>query len=93
MKIELFMGFIIRLNIQNAPLEDRARLLSANVSMSIEHTMQSISERKNFPLLEDFTLTESPTKHLPLRLIHAYSSLPIMLPPNPQSQLRGIPSG
>ena len=66
-----------RLNIQNAPLEDRARLLSANVSMSIEHTMQSISERKNFPLLEDFTLTESPTKHLPLRLIHAYSSLPI----------------
>ena len=35
-----------RLNVINAPLEDRARLLSAKVSMSIEHTMQSISRKK-----------------------------------------------
>lgn len=67
-----------RLNIENAPLEDRARLLSAKVSMSIEHTMQSIAERKNLPLLDDFALPENPTTHLPLRLIHAYSSLPIV---------------
>ena len=67
-----------RLNIENAPPEDRARLLSAKVSMSIEHTMQSIAERKNLPLLDDFALPENPTTHLPLRLIHAYSSLPIV---------------
>ena len=54
-----------RLNVQNAPLEERARLLSAKVSMSIEHTMQSISERKNFPLLDIFSLPENPTRHLP----------------------------
>ena len=63
-----------RLNVQNAPLEERARLLSAKVSMSIEHTMQSISERKNFPLLDNFSLPENPTRHFPLRLIHAFSS-------------------
>jgi len=66
-----------RLNIQNAPLEERARLLSAKVSMSIEHTMQSISDRKKYPLLDDFTLPENPTRNFPLRLIHAFSSLPI----------------
>jgi type II secretory ATPase GspE/PulE/Tfp pilus assembly ATPase PilB-like protein len=66
-----------RLNIQNAPLEDRARLLSAKVSMSIEHTMQSISDRKKYPLLDDFKLPENPTRNFPLRLIHAFSSLPI----------------
>ena len=56
-----------RLNIQNAPLEDRARLLAAKVSMSIEHTMQSISERKNFPLLDDFIMQENLTRNFPLR--------------------------
>ena len=66
-----------RLNIQNAPLEERARLLSAKVSMSIEHTMQSISDRKKYPLLDDFNLPENPTRNFPLRLIHAFSSLPI----------------
>jgi FixJ family two-component response regulator len=66
-----------RLNIQNAPLEERARLLSAKVSMSIEHTMQSISDRKQYPLLDDFNLPENPTRNFPLRLIHAFSSLPI----------------
>lgn len=72
-----------RLNIQNAPLEDRARLLSAKVSMSIEHTMQSISERKNFPLLDDFLLAENPTRNFPLRLIHAFSSLPVEVEQSP----------
>ena len=72
-----------RLNIQNAALEDRARLLSAKVSLSIEHTMQSISERKNFPLLDDFSLPENPTRHFPLRLIHAFSSLPIEVTKSP----------
>ena len=72
-----------RLNIQNAPLEDRARLLAAKVSMSIEHTMQSISERKNFPLLDDFIMQENPTRNFPLRLIHAFSSLPIEVEKSP----------
>ena len=72
-----------RLNIQNAPLEDRARLLSAKVSMSIEHTMQSISERKNFPLLTEFSLTENPTRNFPLRLIHAFSTLPVEVEQSP----------
>ena len=75
-----------RLNIQNAPLEDRARLLSAKVSMSIEHTMQSISDRKHLPLLDDFTLSENPTRNLPLRLIHAFSSLPVVVEKSPIHQ-------
>ena len=75
-----------RLNVMNAPLEDRARLLSAKVSMSIEHTMQSISERKSFPLLDDFTLSENPTRNLPLRLIHAFSSLPIQVEKSPVNE-------
>jgi len=72
-----------RLHIENAPLEERARLLSAKVSMSIEHTMQSISERKNFPMLDDFSLPENPTRHFPLRLIHAFSSLPVEVAESP----------
>ena len=50
-----------RLNIQNAPLQDRQDYLLTKVSMSIEHTMQSIAERKKFPLLDDFSILENPT--------------------------------
>ena len=66
-----------RLNILASPLEDRARLLAAKDSDSIDSTIRKIADRCQLPFLENFELVENPTKKLPLRLIHAFSCLPI----------------
>jgi general secretion pathway protein E len=66
-----------RLNIISAPLEDRTRLLAAKFSDSVESTIRKIADRSNLPFVEDFELVENPTKKIPLRLIHAFSCLPI----------------
>jgi general secretion pathway protein E len=66
-----------RLNVVSAPLEDRARLLAAKFSDSVDSTIRKIADRTNLPFLEDFELVENPTQKLPLRLIHAFSCLPI----------------
>ena len=65
-----------RLNILNNPMEDRARILSSKVSLSIEETMKEMSDRAGIPLVENFELSDNPTKLIPLRLIHNYSCLP-----------------
>ena len=65
-----------RLNVLNNPMEDRARILSSKVSLSIEETMKEMSDRAGIPLVENFELSDNPTKLLPLRLIHNYSCLP-----------------
>ena len=66
-----------RLNVLAAPHEDRARLLAAKYSDSLDSTVRKIAERANLPFMEDFELVENPTKKLPLRLIHAFSCLPV----------------
>jgi general secretion pathway protein E len=66
-----------RLNIVGAPLEDRARLLASKFSDSIDSTVRKIAEQTNLPFVDNFRLVENPTKKLPLRLIHAFSCLPI----------------
>ena len=66
-----------RINVVSAPLEDRARLLAAKCSDSVDSTIRKISERVHLPFLEHFELVENPTRKLPLRLIHAFSCLPI----------------
>jgi len=65
-----------RLNVLNNPMEDRARILSSKVSLSIEETMKEMSGRAGIPLVENFELSDNPTKLIPLRLIHNYSCLP-----------------
>ena len=60
-----------------SPHEDRARLLAAKYSDSLDSTVRKIAERANLPFMEDFELVENPTKKLPLRLIHAFSCLPV----------------
>ncbi len=65
-----------RLNVLNNPMEDRARILSSKVSLSIEETMKEMSDRAGIPLVENFELSDNPTKLIPLRLIHNYSCLP-----------------
>ena len=66
-----------RLNIQNAPIEDRTRLLASKLSSSVDETMRKIGEKTAFDYLDDFELPENPTKLLPLRLIHSFCCLPL----------------
>ena len=66
-----------RLNVLNNPAEDRARILSSKVSLSVEETVKAMSKYSGVPLIESFDLAESPTKLLPLRLIHSFCCLPI----------------
>lgn len=65
-----------RLNVLNNSKEDRARILSSKVSLSIEETMKEMSDYTGIPLAESFELSENPTKLIPLRLIHNYCCLP-----------------
>ena len=65
-----------RLNVLNNSKEDRARILSSKVSLSIEETMKEMSDHTGIPLAESFELSENPTKLVPLRLIHNYCCLP-----------------
>ena len=67
-----------RLNILSHPVEERARILSAKVSLNIEQTMEEISERTKIPLVDEIKLPENPTKLIPLRLIHNFSCLPTL---------------
>ena len=66
-----------RLNVMNAPLEDKARILSSQTSSSVDETMSEISKKTNLVYLESFELPENPTKILPLRLIHSFCCLPL----------------
>ena len=65
-----------RLNITNAPKEDRARLLASKYSKSVDEIMVEIGKRTNLDYQDDFELPENPTKLLPMRLIHGYCCLP-----------------
>ena len=47
-----------RLNILNNPTEDRARILSSKVSLSIDETMQKMSENTGIPLVDGFELSK-----------------------------------
>lgn len=42
--------------------------------------MLQMSDRTKLPYLKDFTIAETPTKLIPLRLIHSFSCLPIIRP-------------
>jgi len=66
-----------RLNILSAPLEERARILAAKYSFSLDVAVRKIAEKAELPFVETFELVENPTKRLPLRLIHAFDCLPI----------------
>ena len=66
-----------RLNVINAPLEDKARILSSQTSSSVDETLSEISKKTNLVYLESFELPENPTKILPLRLIHSFCCLPL----------------
>ena len=78
-----------RLNIMSTPIEDRARVLAAKISGTVEDTMLQMSDRTNLPYLQDFTISETPTKLIPLRLIHSFSCLPIIRPSiKPRSKQR-----
>ena len=66
-----------RLNVMNAPLEDKARILSSQTSSSVDETLSEISKKTNLVYLESFELPENPTKILPLRLIHSFCCLPL----------------
>jgi len=64
-------------SILEAPIEDRARLLAATRSKSVDDVMQSIADQVQLAVLKEFELAESPTKHVPLRIIHDYCCLPV----------------
>ncbi len=63
--------------IMEAPIEDRARLVAASRSKSVDEVISSISSQVEIPVLRDFELLESPTKYIPLRIIHEYCCLPV----------------
>ena len=65
-----------RLNILSNPSEERARVLSAKVSLSLEDTMTKIASFTQIPLVEEIQLSDNPTKLIPLRLIHNFNCLP-----------------
>ena len=69
-----------RLNILSAPLEDRARILAAKYSYSLDVAVRKIAEQAKLPYHDSFELVENPTKKLPLRLIHAFACLPVTPP-------------
>mgnify|MGYP003324576041 CR=1 FL=1 len=78
-----------RLNILSNPTEERARMLAAKISGTVEDTMLQMSDRTKLPYLQDFTIADTPTKLIPLRLIHSFSCLPIIRPSiKPRSQGR-----
>ncbi len=68
-----------RLNILNAPKEDRARLLASRYSKPVEEIMVEIGKKTDMEYQEDFEMPENPTKLLPMRLIHNYCCLPMTI--------------
>jgi general secretion pathway protein E len=71
-----------RLNILNSPKEDRARLLASKYSKPVEEIMLEIGNKTDLEYQEDFEMPENPTKLLPMRLIHNYCCLPIVIDEN-----------
>ena len=71
-----------RLNILNAPKEDRARLLASKYSKPVEEIMVEIGNKTDMDYQEDFEMPENPTKLLPMRLIHNYCCLPLAINEN-----------
>jgi len=71
-----------RLNILNSPKEDRARLLASKYSKPVEEIMLEIGKKTDLEYQEDFEMPENPTKLLPMRLIHNYCCLPIVIDEN-----------
>ncbi|MFP6900578.1 MAG: ATPase, T2SS/T4P/T4SS family, partial [Opitutales bacterium] len=63
--------------ILEAPREDRVRLLAASRSKSVDEVLIAIAEQVELPVMQEFELAESPTKYLPLRIIHQYCCLPV----------------
>ena len=51
-----------RLNIMSTPIEDRARVLAAKISGTVEDTMLQMSDRTNLPYLQDFTISGNSDK-------------------------------
>jgi len=64
-------------DILEAPIEDRARLLAATRSKSVDEVVENIANSVKLPVLKDFELAETPTKYVPLRIIHAYCCIPV----------------
>ena len=71
-----------RLNILNAPKEDRARLLASKYSKPVDEIMVEIGKKTDMDYQEDFEMPENPTKLLPMRLIHNYCCLPVAINEN-----------
>ena len=51
--------------------------MAAKDSDSIDSTIRKIADRCQLPFLKNLSWSKNPTKKLPLRLIHAFSCLPI----------------
>ena len=66
-----------KVNVLNAPIEDRARLLASKSSKSVEETVREMGVRSGLSILNDFKIPEKATRLLPLRLIHEYCCLPV----------------
>ena len=66
-----------KVNVLNAPIEDRARLLASKSSKSVEETIREMGTRAGLEVLQDFEIPQNATRLLPLRLIHEYCCLPI----------------
>ena len=66
-----------RLNVLGSPKEDRARMLAAKFSNTVDEVMTELGIKAELAYLDDFELSENPTKIIPLRLIHSFSCLPL----------------
>lgn len=66
-----------RLNVLGSPKEDRARMLAAKFSNTVDEVMTELGRKAGLTYLDDFELSENPTKIIPLRLIHSFSCLPL----------------
>ena len=66
-----------RLNVLGSPKEDRARMLAAKFSNTVDEVMTELGSKAELTYLDDFELSENPTKIIPLRLIHSFSCLPL----------------
>lgn len=73
------------------PREDKMLQLALFKNLPTRDALLQVSNQVNILALDSFTLIDSPTEHIPLKLIHEYHCLPIEVPSNSNLKSDSIP--
>ncbi len=87
MNIFDFLDETQRLEVAQAPLQERMYVLSKFANRPLERVCQQVSQACGIPFLEQFRVVEHADQILPLRLIHAFQCLPIQTESGPSDAL------